>query len=240
MRILNPCSLFGQWRAPSLRVTLYLTPCIVSFPPGNRCDVLINPANERLAGTRFTPGECVRHLAPGSTLLYPPQVIDGLVHGYRGDSSGGDSSGGEALRAAIARLPIVADGGVRCPLGHAVATPAFGELSECYSRIVHCVAPFYSSSDDWRSILHACYVNAFTASAVHGAKSMAIPLLGSGARGAPAMQAAEVAASAVRHWRCERKGNASPIDARFAVIDEDVAGTIAAAMDTTLSRVGVE
>ena len=98
------------------------------MPPADDCDALVNPANERLEGTRFTPGECAKYLAPGTNLIYPPQVIDGLVHGARGDSSGGDSSGGAAVAAAITALPIVAGDDVRCPTGDAVATAAYGEL----------------------------------------------------------------------------------------------------------------
>mmetsp|Transcript_28022 Transcript_28022/g.80492 ORF Transcript_28022/g.80492 Transcript_28022/m.80492 type:complete len:202 (-) Transcript_28022:53-658(-) len=52
--------LLGRWRLPSrLPVELYLTPDIVSSPPGGRCDALVNPANER-------------------------QVVDGLVHAFGG------------------------------------------------------------------------------------------------------------------------------------------------------------
>ena len=51
--------LVATWHAPTSRlpVELHLTPCIVTNPPGVGawCDALVNPANERLAGTRFTP-----------------------------------------------------------------------------------------------------------------------------------------------------------------------------------------
>ena len=66
----------------------------------------------------------------------PPQVVDGLVHGARGDSSG-DARGSVALEAALAALPIVEGDDVRCRTGNSVSTAAFGEMSECYSHVIH-------------------------------------------------------------------------------------------------------
>ena len=175
--------LVATWHAPTSRlpVELHLTPCIVTNPPGVGawCDALVNPANERLAGTRFTPGECAQFLAPGN-ILYPPQVIDGLVHGARGDSSGGDARGGAALVQAIAALPVLEGTDVRCPTGSAVSTAAFGELRECFAHVIHTCAPFYGNAA-WHALLHSSYESALTAAEDVGATSCALPLLGAGA-----------------------------------------------------------
>ena len=199
------------------------------MPPGGSCDVLINPANERLVGTQFTPGECEKYLAPGTNLFYPPQAIDGLVHGARGDSSGGDSSGGAALAAAISELPIVQGEDIRCPTGSSVLTAAYGDLRECYAHVVHCVAPFYDS-DRWHEQLLSCYMSAFDIADSCGAETVAVPLLGAGARGAPIELAADIAATAASIW----SGSSSLCSVRFSVQDEGVASAIAAAMDKAL------
>ena len=190
--------------------------------------MLLCPANERLEGTQFTPGECAKHLAPGTNLIYPPQVIDGLVHGARGDSSSGD---GADLAAAIAALPTVEVGGVRCPTGGAVSTAAYGELRESYIDIVHCAAPFFGPDRQrWRGLLLSCFSNAFAVAEECGAKSIAVPLLGAGARGAPADEVATIAAASMSRW----DGLGSLRLARVAVQDEEMAHLVTKAMDAAI------
>ena len=69
MHRLSPVARIASWRSvPGIDVELHLTPCIVTFPPHAGCSALVNPANERLEGTRFTPakherqGSLYRHL----------------------------------------------------------------------------------------------------------------------------------------------------------------------------------
>ena len=52
------------WSSPRLTIEVHRTACIMTHPPGGETanDALVNPANERLAGTRFTPEECWRNL----------------------------------------------------------------------------------------------------------------------------------------------------------------------------------
>ena len=52
------------WTSPGLTIEVHRTACIVTHPPaGERAnDALCVPANERLAGTRFSPEECWRNL----------------------------------------------------------------------------------------------------------------------------------------------------------------------------------
>ena len=102
-------------RGAIARLELCLTPCIVSHPPG-ACDALLNSANERLDGTQFDPSTAARTFE--STIIYPAQVVDGLV----------TELGGHELYRVLQALPCAADGS-RCATGHALATPSGGELA---------------------------------------------------------------------------------------------------------------
>ena len=68
-------ALLRCWRTARLSVELHITPCIVTHPPGS-CDGLVNPANEQLVGTQFTPSEANRNLQGASEagIIYPPQA----------------------------------------------------------------------------------------------------------------------------------------------------------------------
>eukprot|EP00322_Chrysochromulina_rotalis_P031658 CAMPEP_0115883516 /NCGR_PEP_ID=MMETSP0287-20121206/29606_1 /TAXON_ID=412157 /ORGANISM="Chrysochromulina rotalis, Strain UIO044" /LENGTH=213 /DNA_ID=CAMNT_0003339719 /DNA_START=165 /DNA_END=802 /DNA_ORIENTATION=- len=184
MRRISPTKLVAAYRSASLRVEVCVVPCIVTSPPGH-CDAIVNAANERLQGTGFTPSECAVRLR-GEGLVYPPQVVDGLVA----------EAGGVELAAACHALPELAPGGIRCRVGTAVTTPAFGELLASYSHVVHAVAPLYDEleSELWRKDLTAAFVAAFSHADALNLGTIAVPLLGAGARGAPPEEAAEVAA----------------------------------------------
>jgi hypothetical protein len=58
----------------------------------------------------------------------------------------------------------------------------------------------------WAEQLRLCYSSALDAAHRHGVTSLAVPLLGAGARGAPPHEAALVAASAVAGWRASDEG----------------------------------
>ena len=80
----------------------------------------MNPANERLQGTQFTPDECSRRLPGGlAGIIYPPQVIDGLV----------SELGGPAMAAALEQ----AGGG--CATGGATAISLFFPLNTIRLRL---------------------------------------------------------------------------------------------------------
>ena len=49
--------------------------------------------------------------------------------------------------------------------GAAVVTPATGELTACFSHVVHAVAPMYRDDGRWRSQLEGTYLAAFDAAA---------------------------------------------------------------------------
>ncbi|CAE7511725.1 unnamed protein product [Symbiodinium pilosum] len=120
----------------------YLTDDIVERPPHGFCDVLINPANEALVGTRLPyfpmqvepPPELQNSrwcgMEAGSGMFYAQQVVDGRVHAL----------GGPHLKEACLQLAEVSPG-IRCPTGKAVTTPALGGLSKFFSHIVHTAPP---------------------------------------------------------------------------------------------------
>lgn len=188
------------WRLQSnLRLEVHLTEDIVSHPPRGRCDVLVNAANEELVGTKLPyfpmavepPPElrnskwCAMEI--GDRMFYPMQVVDGRVHAL----------GGQALRQACARLPEHSPG-VRCAIGDAVVTEAYGDLCAHFAFIVHTVPPMYQAKD-WAQSLARCWrtaiAQAFTCS--EDRLVVAAPLLGAGARGAPVEEAAQVAVEAL-------------------------------------------
>ena len=206
-----------------MSVEVHVTPCIVTMPPGDDCSVLVNPANERLVGTQFSPSEANAELL-GSGIIYPPQAVDGLV----------TELGGPELRAAC-------EAHGACEAGSAVVTAAFGELLVCYQHIVHTVAPFYGSPE-WAAQLRGAYRAAFAAAASleTPASVIAVPLLGSGARGAPMGEAAAVAASALLPWgpwgRPAAGHGKGGIDCvRFATQDDQRADALLAALQPVLS-----
>lgn len=110
---------------------LHITPDIVAMPPGDDCDALVNPANEALQGTKFDPTQANAKFPNSGGRVYPEQTIDGAV----------SIAGGTALYDACQAVRQVQPG-IRCPVGAAVATPAFGELLNSYDKgVVHVVAP---------------------------------------------------------------------------------------------------
>lgn len=177
---------------------------------------LINPANEALIGPArpyFPRGGPVPPKPPpslsassvgwggmdaGPDMLYPTQTVDGLVHQY----------GGRALQAELAAHPVIeerADGDhVRCRVGD--ARPSSSPSSLPFDVIAHTPTPFWPASSaadhgDVRAhrMALACCFSSALALAVETARRtqqerlwLATPLLGAGARGAPAAVAADV------------------------------------------------
>lgn len=242
MRRLQLHQRVGCWssrgvRGALRRLELVLTPCIVSHPPVESA-ALVTPANERLDGTQFTPAEAEAQLpgARASAIVYPCQTVDGLVHEF---------GGAELLRLAHA-VPYQRGGdlGERCRVGHAVCTPAAGELLDSYQYVVHAVAPVYphapaytSAGADgrvgaWRRLMVSTYHSALTAAAEASISSLAIPLLGAGARGAPVEDAARAAAHALLYWR----GGTDVLHVvHVAVQRDDIAEALLCAIDSEMN-----
>lgn len=141
-------------------------------------------------------------------VLYPAQAVDGLVH----------AEGGSKLRAALQQQPILEKRSsgehVRCRVGEAVLTAgAFNSLP--FDAVVHTVPPFWpreangesaTAHAEWAAKLQSCYRASFRAAFDFAATcqlsdssaglAIAMPVLGSGARGAPMAPAARVLAAA--------------------------------------------
>lgn len=221
------------WTSPNITIEVHRTACIVTHPPGDsRCNALVNPANERLVGTRFSPEQCWKELYgdplhgrwDSDLATYPFQSIDGLVTEF----------GGGELQAALEALPD--DGsGVRCPTGSAVVTRRCGELNEMFDAVVHAVPPFYRLAPDsssWAGELTRSYHAAFEAAQLEGLTTLAVPLMGTGARGSELPRQAhalDVAARAAVSW-CGVGGRGDLLVARFGVQDSSTAHALAEAV----------
>ncbi|KAK3239501.1 hypothetical protein CYMTET_50575 [Cymbomonas tetramitiformis] len=234
--------LFRVLRQGARRFELWITPDVVAHPPHGFCEVLINPANATLFGTRlpyFPRGGPVPKPPPpgvasqwggmeaGEHMLYPQQVVDGRV----------TLLGGSGLRQHLTQLPVGEDN-ARCAEGDAVFTPAFGDLVPRFKYLVHTVPPFYSNPA-WSSLLHQCYLRALEEALKRGSLTCVTPLLGAGARGAPVSCASQVAVEAAFTWCSEASTDSrEPQVLCLAVLGEEVAQTVIDAakhLDTTQS-----
>jgi O-acetyl-ADP-ribose deacetylase (regulator of RNase III) len=194
-----------------LSVTVERTTCVVRASKTK--DVLINAANESLAGAQlpYFPrgGPCPPPLPEGlgnnanswgaletgPGFVFREQAVDGVV----------TSLGGPALRDLCARARPDGFGA-----GDAVATAAPGLPFE---TVVHAVAPFWESAS-WRADLLRAYAAAFELAA---GRDVATPLLGAGARGAPVADASAAAAEAVA---AAASAPRPPRSVSFGVVDD--------------------
>ena len=223
-----------------LKLEVHRTACIVTHPPGvSRNDALINPANERLAGTQFSPEECWKELYGDPVngrwdrdyATYPFQSVDGLVTEF----------GGEELKLAL-EAQRADEHGVRCPVGRAVVTRECGELNEMFDAIVHVVPPFFRLAPNpgaWADEMALTYHAAFDAAQEAGLATVAVPLLGAGARGAELSeaQAQQAAARAAVSWQTKAHDQESPaLVVRFGVQDSTAAHGLADAIHDAISE----
>lgn len=225
------------WTSPRLAIEVHRTACIVTHPPVGELanDALVIPANERLAGTRFSPEECWDNLYGNPThgrwdekyVTYPFQSIDGLVTEF----------GGDGLRLALEAQQADATG-ERCPTGGAVLTRSHGEMLELFGHLVHAVAPFYRAGEpkSWAEQTTSAYHSAFDVAATAGLTSLAVPLLGTGARGIdlPLDQALRVAAEAAMGWGRSGGGGGAQLTARFGVQDSSTAHALSDALEAAM------
>ena len=136
----------------------------------------------------------------GPNMVYPAQTVDGLVHQHGGHTL-------KSLLQATAVLEVRPDGDdVRCRIGGAILTAAPTSLP--FEFVAHTPTPFWPASSkplvEYESQLAACFVSALRltseAAAADGKEELllAVPLLGAGARGAPALFAARVLIRAIQ------------------------------------------
>ena len=143
-------------------------------------DALVNAANRFLTGS-----------TNGNHWLFAGKInVDTAVH----------AKGGAHLLRACKALPVLeGEGGARCLPGSAMLTrPARGVFGQLRSpRIVHAVAPLYSSFAASAPLLQSAVASALMLAARDGARTVALPALGCGVNGFPPEEAAHVTLDAV-------------------------------------------
>ena len=197
----------------SLILSVSTCPCIVTRPPpsinSSVTTALVNPANEQLVMTALPyfpmAGPPPKDLTNtnwggagvGSEMFYPIQTIDGLLNLH----------GGSELREACYKLPVFEDvellggggnpsggyGSVRCPVGSAVLTEAYGEkVQQNYDYVIHTVPPLWPgvggsklTENQATKLLQSCYLESIKTCLEHNISSVTMPLLGAGARRTP-------------------------------------------------------
>ena len=239
-----------EGKSPALALKsleVFISPCVVAFPPfptrsndsshAHAAVALINPANERLEGAKFSPGDAHKYLPPLAggdafryPLVYPEQCVDGLVH---------EAAGARLAAALAADYPVLKGEErerIRCRPGRAAVSRSYGGLVQNFGLIVHAVAPRFERGVDvaaWRTRLTSTWHSAMSKAHESGATFAVSPLLGSGGRGAPYADAADVAASAALSWRGHDDG-ASPTTAlalQIVVQDDADADTLVGAIE---------
>ena len=215
---------------------LYITPCIVTMPP-SCSDMLVVPSNERLVGTQFshfpvggpTPAAIYigeRPLHP-NTPPPPPRPLDWSLYQCEAVDGVVTELSGTNIKNIKARAPVLNHDAmypIRCPAGQAVSIPSSGSLSGVFpAGLILTVAPFWPGqpSKTWQRVLSSAYRETLSAAQdTNTSGSLALPLLGAGARGAPVEHAAAVASSVVASNLLTHKR------VIFCCQDDDIAETL--------------
>jgi O-acetyl-ADP-ribose deacetylase (regulator of RNase III) len=162
----------------------------------------------------------------GSGMLFPVSVVDGLVHQLGGWSLQAELS----LKRFGSKEP--------CPVGRACRTSAGqGALRDEYDAIVHTTPPFYKYDGEPKEKLRECYKSALHSAFENQDKdwSVAIPLLGAGARGFPVDVAIDIAAGAAVEWcQTEQDESASTCFAQtiaFGLLEDENAQDLSDGID---------
>jgi O-acetyl-ADP-ribose deacetylase (regulator of RNase III) len=125
--------------------------------------------------------------------------VDAIVNAANSRLIPGGGVDGAINRAAGPDLARAMQAIGRCATGEAVITPAFDLKAR---HVIHTVAPVFAQHQEaevWR-LLANCYRNSLGLATVNGARSIAIPSLGTGVYGIPVERASIVAVeTAVAH-----------------------------------------
>jgi O-acetyl-ADP-ribose deacetylase (regulator of RNase III) len=184
----------------------------------------------------------------GDGMMYAVSVVDGLVH----------QMGGWKLQAELEWIRVLrttARHQAACPIGSAVATSAGNDtLAMNYDAIIHTTPPFYKHDANPEVGLSKCYSSilerafkkapdrsalskffATDSSDMPTATKVAVPLLGSGARGFPVDVACQIAVQALQPWLVspQERGQRSHIIA-FSLLDETTADALSEAIASPL------
>jgi O-acetyl-ADP-ribose deacetylase (regulator of RNase III) len=183
----------------------------------------------------------------GDGMMYAVSVVDGLVH----------QMGGWKLQAELEWIRVLrtARHQAACPIGSTVATSAGNDtLAMNYDAIIHTTPPFYKHDANPEVRLSQCYSSileqAFEkapkrtalstffstdSSGMATATKVAVPLLGSGARGFPVDVACQIAAQALQQWSAlPQKREQSSYVIAFGLLDETAAHILSGAIASPL------
>lgn len=137
--------------------------------------------------------------------------VDGAIH----------RAAGPELLAACRKLPVLAPG-VRCFVGQAKATPAFGKL-RC-AHVIHAVGPRYQVDPNPPALLDSAHRASLRLAEQLGCGSIAFPAISTGAYGYPLAEAAPIALGVAREaWALE--------EIRFVLFDQRAYDAFARARD---------
>ena len=166
-----------------------------------RADAVVNSANESLEGAQFPYFPLSPDCEDGES-FFPLDVVDGQLHALAGPG----------LAVECSKLPELEDGPLsvypqRCEVGGARLTGAHGDLLCRFRCVIHAVAPLWEAEDEDEVAESVKYLRsandaALSRAAEAGFGSVALPLLGSGAKKFPLAIAARCASeAAVAHLR---------------------------------------
>ena len=234
------------------------------LPEGFTRRVLVVPANEELVGTRlayFPNVGMERGAQPqwggadiagygGAGAYYPVQVVDGIV----------GQLGGSQIRDVCEKMPVLMESEVdgitgttpiRCPTGQAVITNAPSRLGEHFFKLVHAVPPLWPkgtiASDKEQTLaerekhaellLYSAYDSAFKHASILPEFSVLLsPLLGCGARGAPATMSIRTAVKAAKKAATSLSDSSTGVRMiQFALQDPELLSSL----ETKLSEAGL-
>ncbi len=128
------------------------------------------------------------------------QDTDTIVTAANESLLGGGGVDGAIHRAAGPRLAAAGAALAPCAPGEAVATPAF-DLNPPVRHVIHTVGPVWEGGGYGEDeVLASCYRRCLTVADGLGARSVAIPAIGTGVYGFPAERAAQIAVATLRSW----------------------------------------
>ncbi|MBS1986909.1 macro domain-containing protein [Candidatus Dependentiae bacterium] len=113
------------------------------------------------------------------------------------------AAGLEQLQKACYRLPVVAAGDVRCPVGQACITDSFGLTKNDIKHIIHAVGPdcrIIKDTQEQDRLLSSAYRNALTVAEQNNIRSIAFPFISSAIYAFPKERAARVALEAAFYY----------------------------------------